>query len=153
MGTHTQSANWSESRGVAPGGLPIPAKQTNLSCAADEPRGWLIVLTGLTIPCLAAALVLDAGLGAAEAPLKPQPMFWPRPVLQPRPPVALPGLPVQYVYDDYWYMYLKKISLDGSVSTTSHLMRLDMALPPCVSLSSCIHPSPIRPFWENRDFP
>jgi hypothetical protein len=80
-------------------------------------------------------------------------MFWPRPVLQPRPPVALPGLPVQYVYDDYWYMYLKKISLDGSVSTTSHLMRLDMALPPCVSLSSCIHPSPIRPFWENRDFP
>jgi hypothetical protein len=72
---------------------------------------------------------------------------------KPRPPVALPGLPVQYVYDDYWYMYLKKISLDGSVSTTSHLMRLDMALPPCVSLSSCIHPSPIRPFWENRDFP
>jgi hypothetical protein len=62
----TQSANWSESRGVVPGGLPISATQANLSCAANEPRGWRIVLTGLTITTETGEIT---SFSAVEAPI------------------------------------------------------------------------------------
>jgi hypothetical protein len=78
------------------------------------------------------ALQDDTGLwtpGAAEAPWLASAHVSAAARVAATAPLALPSPP-----------YLKKTSLDGSVSTTSHLMRLDMALPP-LCLALLLHPS------------
>jgi hypothetical protein len=81
--------------------------------------------------------------------VRPQPVGWPRPVVRPRPVVLDAALgaveahwfaaahvsavarvaAVPHRYDHRDPHHLKKFSLDGSVSNTSHPTRLGVALP------------------------